>query len=148
MNGDFCGMMGGCRHHNHRHLGLRGHRRSRQRQRRQAEAGQHFHLVARPAPAPAAGHVRRHPAVVLEDDVDLRPATVSPCCCRYSLTAASTCRPVEANGPDIGIISPTLSGVAEAAAAMPAQQAGAGGGRSTQHQLAALLVDGHFVSLL
>lgn len=50
----------------------------------------------------------------------LRPATSSPCSAIYSFAAASICRPVEAKGPVMGRISPTLNGSAWAMAGRPA----------------------------
>src|SRR5690606_12336175 len=52
----------------------------------------------------------------------LRPATVSPCWCIYSLTAVSICLPVEANGPVMGRIKPILNGSAAWAVAATASK--------------------------
>ena len=71
---------GGRRHHHHRRLALRGDRRGGQRRRRDAEAGEHRDLVVDDQLLrEAAGRVG-HGAVVLEDDLDLRPATLLPFC--------------------------------------------------------------------
>src|ERR1700676_432088 len=40
------------------------------------------------------------------------PATVSPCCCMYSLTALSICLPVDACSPVLGLILPMTGGQA------------------------------------
>ena len=42
----------------------------------------------------------------------LRPPALSPFFCMYSRQAASTCRPVEAKGPVLGMIRPIFTGSA------------------------------------
>ncbi len=53
------------------------------------------------------------------------PATVAPCSCTYSFAAASICRPVDANGPVIGRISPTFTMSLPCAQASPGSSSAA-----------------------
>ena len=57
------------------------------------------------------------PVVSLTMSSIFRPATVSPCCFMYVLMPAVISPPMLANGPDVGTITPTLTGSGAAASA-------------------------------
>src|SRR3954470_11420807 len=59
------------------------------------------------------------------------PATLSPCCWMYSLTALSSCLPVEACPPVIGMISPILTVPSAAKAGSTADSAVAAASAAT-----------------